>query len=164
MQKLWFGSFDWDDRFPDNEWSELKGDIMECPEMEIPRRVGFQTQFVHVSLHVFSNASDLRTVSQNGQIWVHLITSKTRVAPLKVVSLPRLELFAALLATKLMNKISNSLDIKFNEIFDGFSHYFCLHINPSLQITNLCGQPRSRSLGPIESSLLALYSHKIQSS
>lgn len=85
MQKLWLGSFDWDDRFPDNlftEWSELKGDIMECPEMEIPRRVGFQTQFVHVSLHVFSDASDLRTVSQNGQIWVHLITSKTRVVPL----------------------------------------------------------------------------------
>ncbi|GFV87778.1 integrase catalytic domain-containing protein [Trichonephila clavipes] len=64
-----------------------------------------------VELHSFSDASKkaygaaiyLRTKSRNG-ISVKLVTSKSRVAPLNCVTLPRLELLGALVAAHLASK------------------------------------------------------------
>ncbi|GFW44805.1 uncharacterized protein TNCV_4511191 [Trichonephila clavipes] len=64
-----------------------------------------------VELHSFCDASKkaygtaiyLRTKSRNG-ISVKLVTSNSRVAPLNCVTLPRLELFGALVAARLASK------------------------------------------------------------
>lgn len=46
-----------------------------------------------------------------------MLGSKTRVAPIKYVSTPRLELQAAVLGTRFMNSIEKSQNIKFNRRF-----------------------------------------------
>ncbi|KAK3756708.1 hypothetical protein RRG08_035464 [Elysia crispata] len=70
-------------------------------------------------LIVFADASEkaygccvyLRT-TVNGQVFVNLVTSKTRVAPLKKTTLPRLELLAALLAARLLKFVTSALQLE----------------------------------------------------
>ena len=47
--------------------------------------------------------------TDDGQTHARLITSKTRVAPLKELSIPRLELMSARILAQLMNTVRNAL-------------------------------------------------------
>ena len=68
------------------------------------------------TLHGFSGAS-MKAYSAviyfvcelNGYIQVELLTSKTRVAPLKTQTIPRLELMTALILAKLMSTVERAL-------------------------------------------------------
>lgn len=51
-----------------------------------------------------------RVVLQDGSIISHLISAKTRVAPVKVITVPKLELSAALLLSKLMFNVNESFN------------------------------------------------------
>lgn len=117
MQKLWMSSVDWDDELPQHilvEWLEFYNDLNNISQLKIPRWVPFISQ--KLELHIFSDASEkayaavayLRIHGTNDEVSVHLLASKTRVAPIKQVRLPRLELCAAHLASKLAQKIQNS--------------------------------------------------------
>ncbi|GFX65009.1 integrase catalytic domain-containing protein [Trichonephila clavipes] len=64
-----------------------------------------------IEIHIFCDASKLVygaaayvKVSKQNEVLVNLITSKTRVAPLKAVTLPRLELLGALVAARLSSR------------------------------------------------------------
>ena len=78
-----------------------------------------------VQLHVFSDASvDLyaavayiRVEDQNGFIDVSLIGAKTRVAPIKLMSIPRLELQGAVLAVRWSMTLINSHEITFEKVY-----------------------------------------------
>lgn len=54
----------------------------------------------------------LRVTYTSGKNEVSLIAAKSRVAPLKVLTLPRLELIAAVLLCRLANKIIKRLKLK----------------------------------------------------
>lgn len=62
-------------------------------------------------IHVFTDASEkaycaaayLRCVKRNGECTTSLIASKTKVAPLKKMTLPRLELMGAFIGARLGN-------------------------------------------------------------
>jgi len=64
-------------------------------------------------LHGFCDASErvntLRTLDQNNSIQVHLLGAKSRMAPIKIVSIPRLELCDTQLLVQLVNRIKASL-------------------------------------------------------
>ena len=70
-------------------------------------------KIVNISLHNFSDASEigygecsyLRVVDENENIYCSLIMGKERVDPKKLVSIPRLELVAAVLSVKISNII-----------------------------------------------------------
>ena len=72
---------------------------------------------VNVQLHHFSDASEygygaasyLRIVNNNGAIHCSFVLGKSRVTPLKVVSIPRLELTAVVVAVKSNCLIRNEL-------------------------------------------------------
>ncbi|KRY64759.1 hypothetical protein T4A_1795, partial [Trichinella pseudospiralis] len=74
-------------------------------------------------LHVYGDASKwaygavayLKVISKD-KTTVRFIMSKSRVAPLKTITLPRLELMAALIAAKLVSFIKNSLAIPIQRV------------------------------------------------
>ena len=79
----------------------------------------------NTQLHVFADASEkafgavayIRARLTNGRIIVQLLCAKTRVAPLKQQTLPRLELCAAVLAAQLAQRIKGDLQVKNQPVF-----------------------------------------------
>jgi hypothetical protein len=114
LQRLWELELDWDDPVPDQVlevWSQWRRELPALTTVHIPRcylPVGFTPTFVE--LHGFSDASEeayagvvyLRLIDSSGRVQTTLVMSKTRVAPVKRLSIPRLELCGAQLLTKLL--------------------------------------------------------------
>uniref|UniRef100_A0A2H1WRL5 SFRICE_037025 n=1 Tax=Spodoptera frugiperda TaxID=7108 RepID=A0A2H1WRL5_SPOFR len=131
LQTLWAKNITWDDQLPaevESQWHDFIEYLPEITKIEIPRRV-LCDSYIKVELHAFSDASIkafsacvyVRTVSDTGNVQVQLLLSKSRVAPLKhKLTMPRLELCGALLATRLMDKVVNSLRLKIDSNF-----YWC---------------------------------------
>lgn len=122
MQHLWLASIDWDDIIPDeirSKWEEFYVQLPLLQSFKVSRYL-FASDPVEIQFHVFSDASELgygaciyaRSTSKDGQIKTELISSKSRVAPLKRISLPRLELCAALLGAKLYARVSAALGLE----------------------------------------------------
>jgi hypothetical protein len=85
----------------------------------IPRQIFDCYELNSIELHGFSDASlqgygavlYVKAQAANGSTSVKLSCAKNRVAPLKVITLPRLELLGALLLARLINKTIDSLNI-----------------------------------------------------
>ena len=88
-------------------------------------------------LHNFSDASNvgygqcsyLRLQSAEGKIHYSLVMGKARVSPLKTVSVPRLELTAALVSAKVNDEFKRELDFEITKetFLDGQSNNSCVH-------------------------------------
>ncbi|RYE16478.1 MAG: hypothetical protein EOP45_17430, partial [Sphingobacteriaceae bacterium] len=73
---------------------------------------------VKVQIHGFSDSSTaalgaqlyVRVIRQNGKITCNLLVSKTRVAPLKTVTIPRLELSAAEMLARLLVETKKAME------------------------------------------------------
>ena len=78
-----------------------------------------------VELHHFADASEkgygtvsyIRFIDINGRLECTLLGSKTRLAPIKSLSIPRLELSAAALAVKVNHSIVRALRLPLDQIF-----------------------------------------------
>ena len=119
MQDLWRSNYSWDDNLPDVEkerWHEITTNISHCAKISITRQV---TQSKDVTLHIFSDASTTAYgaaayfVSQGTS---KLVMAKAKVAPLKSITLPRLELTAVLLASRLFSFIDEAYKQELNII------------------------------------------------
>ncbi|XP_036347149.1 uncharacterized protein LOC118756495 [Rhagoletis pomonella] len=114
FQRLWMEGLDWNDPLPTKlnaEWLQYRDSLHELESIKIPRWFGCN-KFNKIELHGFSDASQAAygavvyaVVYNNSTISASLIQSKTKVTPLKTVSIPRLELCAAALLGKLMAKV-----------------------------------------------------------
>ncbi|KAG8192157.1 hypothetical protein JTE90_027799 [Oedothorax gibbosus] len=113
--KLFLKEYGWDDPFPPElsyKWSEFRSQFEKLTEVKIPRWVGVRGQTV--ALHGFSDASEAAyaavvyvvQTSEGLNDSVRLLVSKTKVASIKPVSIPRLELNAALLLARLLDAVS----------------------------------------------------------
>lgn len=123
MQQLWLVTTGWDDKVPENiceEWKSLRQELSQCSVVQVNRWIGFTRQNKHMSIHGFADASEkgyasviyIRTEHVDGTTHCQLLTSKTKVAPLKTMSIPRLELCAATLTANLLIKVSKSLELE----------------------------------------------------
>ncbi|GBN45080.1 hypothetical protein AVEN_41565-1 [Araneus ventricosus] len=82
-------------------------------------------QSISVELHGFADASELaygaviyvKSINSYGGSEVKLIISKSRVAPLKFVTIPRLELCAAVLLSKLMRRVLRALKLEVSKAY-----------------------------------------------
>ena len=69
----------------------------------------------------------IRYLRSDGTINCSLVMSKSRVAPLKFQTVPRLELTAAVLAVRMSDILQNELKIKFDDIIYWTDSAIVLH-------------------------------------
>lgn len=114
----------WDEPLPSElkpVWDGLKNDLVNLGKISIPRCYVPKDfgQIVKTELHHFSDAcsygygqcSYLRQVNKDGDVHCALVTAKTRVAPIKVTTIPRLELAAAVVSITVSNILKNELGL-----------------------------------------------------
>lgn len=119
IQTLWTRGLGWDSPLPSdltNQWTLFTEQLHLLENVMLPRH--FKTyNSNNIQLHGFCDSSELafsacvylRVTDSHNNTHVTLILAKTRVAPLKRVSLPRLELCGAHLLAQLMHFCSNNL-------------------------------------------------------
>lgn len=132
MQRLYAKTSDWDeDVTPEDAkmWSTLKYQLKEVHDMRFPRPVintYFAKSEMQFELHCFCDASQVAYAAAvyvrsftraNAHTEAHLLTSKSRVAPLKSISLPRLELCGALLVAELYEAIRPHIQLKISKVY-----------------------------------------------
>ncbi|XP_050055037.1 uncharacterized protein LOC114131043 [Aphis gossypii] len=126
MQKLWLARINWDDLVStelNEEWQNYQQTLPELEEIHIPRWIIGCSNVLVTQIHGFADASTrafgaclyTRTTDELGNHYSRLIVAKSKVAPLKVVSLARLELCAAVLLARLADKIIPRLNITIHE-------------------------------------------------
>ncbi|RVE43851.1 hypothetical protein evm_011519 [Chilo suppressalis] len=69
----------------------------------------YKTLGLDASENAYGVCAYSRTFSETGELTVRMICSKSRVAPVKSVSIPRLELCGAVIGAKLFNRINSIL-------------------------------------------------------
>lgn len=123
MQKIWLSKTAWDEPLNDDllkEWETFFKAMPELAKVKIPRNLFLQPResVRQIQIHAFSDAS-LKGYGTCIYLWVqynddniscNLIAAKSRVAPLKQLTLPRLELQGAVLMASLSNRIRSILD------------------------------------------------------
>lgn len=116
MQKIWLSKLDWDEKLSvelNTEWNNFFQKIPCLQNITISRNLFLNLPVEKIEIHSFCDASlkaygsclYLRVLYANKVVSCRLICSKSRVAPLKTVSLPRLELCGAVMAAKLVDRI-----------------------------------------------------------
>ena len=126
MQELWRRGIEWDEVIPEDvqvSWIQWLSEVEQLSQLKIPRHHISFSSSNSAELHMFSDASEkafsavayLRYEIDN-DIKCSFLASKTRVAPLKpMLSIPRLELQAAILSVRLWDLISKELDLKISK-------------------------------------------------
>ncbi|XP_018394547.1 PREDICTED: uncharacterized protein LOC108773254 [Cyphomyrmex costatus] len=126
IQKLWMHKLSWDEAIPSDlhsTWISFRNQINALNQIKIPRHV-ICKNYTRIELHGFADAAQgaygactyIHSIDHQNTSEVRLLCSKTRVAPLKQQTIPRLELCAALTLARLMKKILSSLNISFDKI------------------------------------------------
>ncbi|GFT79622.1 DUF5641 domain-containing protein [Nephila pilipes] len=75
----------------------------------------------NLSIHTFVDASKtayaacifLRSESSRGSVTVQLLQARSRIAPMKTITIPRLELMAAVVGTRLFNSMKQALKLPY---------------------------------------------------
>lgn len=130
FQELCNERADWDEQLKDDhlkKWNSLICQLQTLNSVSIPRCY-FDDRSCNlrsVELHCFSDASEkayaavvyLRSIYEDGRIDVNLVASKTRVAPLKKQSIPRLELLGATILVRLAKAVQNALPQKLEPVY-----------------------------------------------
>lgn len=128
FQTLWKEELGWDEAIPGpaaNIWDDWTTEIHELEGLQIPRCI-FPPAGSEIEYHIFCDASPQAygaaayvryRHSVTGNVASGLLFSKVRVAPLKELSLPRLELLAALIGSRMIKYLRNVLQ-------DSESSYF----------------------------------------
>lgn len=112
LQQLWLSGLDWDDPASphiEKEWLKFASQLKLLADIKINRFVLSENP-IRYSIAGFSDASErgygaviyLIVQDRNSSIKSSLLIAKSKVAPLKTVSIPRLELCGALLLARLL--------------------------------------------------------------
>ncbi|XP_074026678.1 uncharacterized protein isoform X1 [Leptinotarsa decemlineata] len=128
LQELWKKGISWGDEISENmntKWIQLLENLNSIKEACVPRCYGchlFASD--EVELHGFCDSSEkafltvvyLRFIHEN-IIYTSFVSAKTRVAPIKQITIPRLELQAAVMLSRLINSVKKSLKINISKIY-----------------------------------------------
>ncbi|XP_028404826.1 uncharacterized protein LOC114527396 [Dendronephthya gigantea] len=126
LQELWEEGVDWDDELPPSiqeKWSSYFKEMEQLNDVSFERCICPGKVVEPPTLCVFADASRgafgtcayLRSENSTGDIKVRFVAAKSRVAPLKELTIPRLELQAAVLASRLCKAIEREIRIELQE-------------------------------------------------
>ncbi|XP_071573941.1 uncharacterized protein [Temnothorax nylanderi] len=125
LQELWLHKLQWDEPLPSqlsSRWLIIRKELTSLIKLSIPRWYSTWSTS-SVEFHGFSDASQLAmaavvyvTVHGSNGATISLVCSKTKVAPLKRLTIPRLELTAALLLSRLMQNVQATLKLNVTAI------------------------------------------------
>jgi hypothetical protein len=121
-QAMWTSGVEWDEPLPINlankaqKWFDELSDL-SC--VKINRCIREDKKIDTITMHTFVDASQesygavvyMRYAYEDGSVSCRLVASKSRVAPLKAVSIPRLELMAAVVGLQVAEAVGKALDI-----------------------------------------------------
>lgn len=122
LQQMWTMKMGWDTKLPkeiQEKWINFYSELDQLKLLRIPRKV--KRSFSEITeVHGFCDASEeayganvyIRSYDAKGNWNARILCSKTRVAPTKGITIPRLELNSALLLAELIHKVANSWEIK----------------------------------------------------
>jgi hypothetical protein len=129
LQRVWELKIGWDEFLPPaikEIWIQWRSQLPQLSDKHIPRcHFPKQCQIVSVQLHGFSDASEeayssvvyLRMVDSLNHIHTSLVTSKTKVAPIKRLTIPRLELCGAHLLSQLLRHVQQVFHLPVASVF-----------------------------------------------
>ena len=129
LQQLWELKVDWDDPVPtqiNDAWAQWRSELPLLASKHIPRcYFKKESNITSVELHGFSDASEraygaviyLRMIDTNRDVQISLVTSKTKVAPIKRLTIPRLELCGAHLLAQLLHHVQGVFEIPLNSVY-----------------------------------------------
>ena len=129
LQRLWQLNVGWDEKVPldiATDWEKWRQQIHLLTGHPVPRcyySVGKSR--ISIQLHGFADASQkayaavvyLRVLYSDTSISIALVTAKTKVAPISLQTIPRLELCAAVLLSKLLRSIMFDLQITMENVY-----------------------------------------------
>ncbi|XP_018306451.1 uncharacterized protein [Mycetomoellerius zeteki] len=103
------------------QWSEFIKQWESMDSVSVDRKLLVENCY-DIQLHSFCDASNIgygaciyiRSRGRQGKTCVRLLCAKSRVAPLKTVTIPRLELCGALLLAQLFREANDALDLAVN--------------------------------------------------
>ena len=128
MHSLWIDKLGWDNPVSPQtaqHWTKFREELSQLSSISVPRWLGLSTNS-KVEIHGFSDASQvamaavdffLRVKDTDSDTRITFVCSKTRVAPLKKLTIPRLELSAAVLLPKLVKYVQDHLDLSKSPVF-----------------------------------------------
>lgn len=127
VQDLWKACVTWDEPIPTDSyerWQKWCAVIDQVKELRVPRCYSLQLLISqNVQLHVFADASEQAfaavaywRIAVGERYDVSFVCAKTKCAPLKILSIPRLELQAGVLAVRLLNTIRQAHNIRVDKV------------------------------------------------
>ncbi|XP_065082000.1 uncharacterized protein LOC135704456 [Ochlerotatus camptorhynchus] len=136
MQDLWRIKLGWDEELPDDQyqlWTIFREQLPSVNKLQKKRCV-ISSDAVAIELHGFSDASKraygavlyTRCISPDSTVNVELVCSKSRVAPLKPTTIPRLELCGTLLLARLVEKTVAAMKVSFSNVILHTDSQVCL--------------------------------------
>ena len=130
LQELCGLNLDWDEPVPEEakmKWERWRMELMKLQSIKIPRcyKPSHFGQVIRAELHHFSDASVqgygqcsyLRLEDEAHNVHCAFVMGKSRVAPLKPVTIPRLELTAAVCSVRISQQIHRELEYRIDEDF-----------------------------------------------
>ena len=129
LQRVWEQKVDWDDTVPKSIqeiWFRWRSELKLLSTKSIPRCYFPKDKFTNSrELHGFCDASEsayaavvyFRTTDTYGGVHVSVVIAKTRVAPIKRLTIPRLELCGAHMLTKLLDHLKSLFQIPLCDIY-----------------------------------------------
>lgn len=142
IQQLWLVKLNWDDTLPDHlakDWRKFEVDLNDLTLLQVPRFLNTFSSST-IEIHGFSDASSyamsavvyLKVINSESTS-INFVCAKTKVAPLKKMTIPRLELTAATLLAKLVNYVRRTLNL--------FAYDVWLWIDSSVALTWITNSP-----------------------
>ena len=131
LQELCRDGIGWDDEVPDKlrpKWEKWRAELLALERLRVARCHKPQDfeEVKNVELHHFSDAcqngygqrSYIRLVDDKNRVHCSLVMGKSRVTPLKPVTIPRLELTAAVVSSKISCMLRKELEYaQMKEVF-----------------------------------------------